>query len=162
MDLDGIDDVSRFAFFSCSAPGTHSCSACTVLAEHVFPLFPPILQFHFLPKTRKIKPHFQSKIFTRPCQGLTRTPTDGVLAKCFEARAIVHHNLWGRGKKMCCCQVCARGREDSGLPDRSVPGHCQSPSVPLLFTPEIGSSFNCVHPGFWCFGMCLFLSVWSG
>ena len=38
MDLDGRDDVSGFAFFSPSAPGTHSCGACTVPAEHVFPL----------------------------------------------------------------------------------------------------------------------------
>lgn len=85
LDLDGIDDVPRFAFFSPSASGTHSCSACTVLAEHVFPLFPHILQCHCPPKNQKnkTKPYFQSKTFTRPCQGLTRAHTDGVLAVCF-------------------------------------------------------------------------------
>lgn len=40
----------------------------------------------------------------------------------------------------------------------SVFGHCQSPSVPLLFIPVTGSSFHCVHPVFWC----LFLLVLSG
>lgn len=38
LDLDGRADVSGFAFFSPSAPGTHSCGACTVPAERVFPL----------------------------------------------------------------------------------------------------------------------------
>lgn len=88
LDLDGTDDVSRFAFFSSSAPGTHSCSACTVLAEHVFPLFPRILQFHCPPKNQKnkTKPYFQSKTFTRACRGLTRTHTDGVPAISFSGQ----------------------------------------------------------------------------
>lgn len=38
MDLDRRDDVLSFAFFSPSAPETHSCSACTAPAEHIFPL----------------------------------------------------------------------------------------------------------------------------
>lgn len=38
MDLDRTDDVLSFAFFSPSAPETHSCGACTAPAEHIFPL----------------------------------------------------------------------------------------------------------------------------
>lgn len=52
--LDGIDDVSRFAFFSPSAPGTHAVLVLLFLNmfSHSFLTF---CSFIALSKTRKIK-----------------------------------------------------------------------------------------------------------